>query len=172
MKKTLQWISQIENRIVRILIFSIFFMLLPAWLEWAIPKFLPASHYVEYEGTTVLEAYEGAPYFRVFSYAEIKRPVKLYWNDVLYCESTKGFEFVTSNSNEYQYMSKTSLPRIFLNPETGLVEEIGWRFFLEDEERDSVKKGNRCYIESTVTAFARGDYKAPFKVTSNVFIIQ
>jgi len=155
-----------ENKYVRVVLFAILFMIIPQWFEWVIPKIVPATFWVEYEQLVVVDnivTTDGT--IGVFSFAEIKRPAKVEWNDILYCNRGDGFEFVKSQQAEKIYTKRTRLPRTMVNETTGVVSDIAWRFDVSDV---TLEVNEKCFIVSRVSV----NGKKPYEVPSNIFTIQ
>ena len=152
-----------KDRVVRIMMFAIFFMALPLFLEWVFVKAMPVDYWVEYEELVVLPGVQADDSFiEVYSFAEVKRPVFVEWSDKLFCTDGQGLEFVVSNESSAQYTEAVSLPRSAINETTEQVQDIPWRF----RTKGALESGDECEIISTVTVNGKSK-----DVESNLFYI-
>lgn len=103
---------------------------------------------------------------KFYSFAEIKKPVRLVWDDVLYCNFGKGFEFITSNQTSNYYSEPTTSPRLGIDEATGEEVYLPWHFPLNG---NFLPSGTPCFIDSTATAELRFDIDRPNDITSEVF---
>lgn len=169
-RTTLKAMKKIKDRWLPIGMFMVIFSLLPIGLEYYFIKFTSAEHWFEYQELFVddLGVTAGDQVILVLSYAVVKRPVELQWNDVLYCKGSNGWEFAGSNQTSNYYAAPAILPRVYVNPTTGVESEVPWRFILPG----SLETGQKCYLESTITANLPYGFERTAQIRSNEFVVQ
>lgn len=167
---TYKAVNKIRKRWLPIAMFVVIFSLLPIGLEYYYIKNTTSDHWFEYSQLHVedMGVNNTDRLILVLSYAVIKRPVELNWNDVLYCKGKGGYEFVSSNQSSNFYMQPAVLPRVYINPNTGTENKTPWRFLLKEE----LTTGEQCYLESTITARLPYGIEKTAQIRSNTFIVQ
>jgi len=168
MKKVYQHTKQ---RWLTITLFILLFSFIPLVLEYWFTKLSPVTNWFEYSAVYVAEESVCCTdqVITVLSYAVIKRPVQMQWNDVLYCDGKDdGFRFVTSNQSSNYFQNPTILPRVFINPNTGAESNVPWQFNINTQ----LIAGQTCYIESIITAQLPFGIQKSQQIRSNNFVIQ
>ena len=103
---------------------------------------------------------------RVFSYMTVEQDILLRYKDVLRCDSGNGFEF--TDSNETSALAKAGVyPKMILD-ESGNLVPVPWRFSIDS----NLIKGDKCRIDSTITALPGYEFEFTQDVSSNIFVIQ
>lgn len=157
-------ILQEKDRVVRMLAFAIFFMVLPAFIQWTFNRIMPIEYWIEYTELVVLPGVQAEDeIIEVYSFAQIHRPVYVQWNDRLFCTDGQGLEFVVSNESDAQYTKAITLPRSTANERTGEVQDIPWRF----HAKGALEKGDECKIISTIRVNGKSK-----NVESNLFYVE
>lgn len=164
MKKHLE---QIKTKWIRLISFAFLFALTPVITEYWFLKATDVSYWVWYTETLVQEEvnFEDDT-IEILSFAEIKRPVLIEWNDALFCKNGTGYKFVASNQNSRYFQKPITLPRIDLDGEK-TETLIPWRF----DTKGRLQPNEECYIESTITAKLRFGINKYQTIRSNTFTI-
>ena len=96
---------------------AILFMIIPVSMDLYEEATNDIHHWVSYDRLEVREIFPEADYIPVYSFSEVKRPVRVQWIDTLYCrlDETRAFEFVASQTSEKKYNGPDFQPRVELN---------------------------------------------------------
>lgn len=157
-----------DARWARAILFGLIFALLPIaidyWSIWSSER----NDYFHYTETVVLKESVASTddVIKVFSYLTVSKPVTLRYKDVLRCNSGDGFEF--TDSNETSSLAKPGVYPITVINEQGELVPVPWRFSVDA----NLIQGERCRIDSTVTASPGFNFQFSQEITSNVFTIQ
>ena len=100
----------IKNHHPRILSSIIFACLLPLVFlacEYGVTRLQPTSYWFEYyDFYPTQESYTSNEPITFISEADVHRPVKLEWTDVLRCDYGTGFQYTSVYESSYQYKEK------------------------------------------------------------------
>lgn len=100
---------------------------------------MPTSHWIHYTGFAPNESeYSLGDPINFTSYAEVKVPVEVSWEDILYCDYHDG--------KGYQYASYYYSAKYYKEP-VDLSDGFSWTF-----NGPAVARPSRCYVHSTVCA--------------------
>lgn len=157
--------KNILRKVVHILLFTSVFALVPQTIEYYYLKATSAGYWFEYSAIEVRETVNFSDnHLDVLSFAVIKRPVMIEWNDVLFCDQS----FTDSQNDRRYFTEKTVLPRVDKDLATGNDRLVPWRFTIEG----NVRSGDVCYINSTITAKLRFGIEKVASIKSNEFVVQ
>lgn len=162
--------TELKKKWAVILTFMLLFSMTPLVIEYWYLQSTSTEDWFEYSAIQVEEEVEfDDRTIEVLSFAEIKRPVLISWYDVLYCKHEKGggYQFTASNESSRYYVKPVILPRVDLAiPEEEIL--VPWRF----DTKDTLEKGDKCYIQSTISANLGFNIKRQQEIKSNTFTVK
>lgn len=152
-----------------ILGFMLFFSMAPMALEYWYLKSTTTEYWFHYDAIQVNdEVVFDDQTIEVLSFAEIKRPVLIQWNDQLFCNHGSGYQFTASNESSNYYTKPIILPRVDVNVETQVETLVPWRF----DTKNTLREGDKCYITSTITAKLAYGIERQQVIKSNDFVVK
>lgn len=160
-----------KNRVANMAVFVFLFVFGAMGVEYLQEVYInaqPASIWFEYHAVEVVQdtAIAGEhPFF--ISFAEIKRPVTLSWNDVLRCTKDGKDYFYRSYDSSYTYLEAMNIPTL-ITDENGDVHSSSWQYghVLPDTP------GEFCRLITTARGELPGFKPKEQKIISEPFLIK
>ena len=163
----MKFILNNESKWLRMAIFGLLFAFLPQIIGYWFIYFSDRADYFTYTELVVPKGTVNSEdkTIRVLSYMTVEKDIMLHYKDVLRCNDGNGFEF--TDSNETSALEKAGIyPKMIVNEEGELIP-VPWRFSVDS----NLIKGERCRIDSTITALPGYNFEFSQDISSNTFII-
>lgn len=157
-----------EAKWLRMAIFGLLFAFIPQMIGYWVIYFSDREDYFTYTELVVTKGTVNSEdeAIRVLSYMTVEQDIMLRYKDVLRCDNGNGFEF--TDSNETSSLAKEGIyPKMIVNEEGELIP-VPWRFSVDS----NLIKGERCRIDSTITALPGHEFQFSQDISSNTFTIQ